>query len=117
MLTRAVWWPPVLWAALILVLTSLPATALPLAAGIPGLDKVAHAALYIVLGVLLAPTAGRAGWLRVLVAVALFAAGDEWHQRWIAGRSAEAGDWIADVAGAAGGLLFQRARSRQENVS
>lgn len=37
--------------------------------------------------------------------VAAFGAADEWHQRFIPGRSTELADWLADSAGAAVGAV------------
>lgn len=97
------WGPAAAWAALILVLTSVP---LPGAApGAPGgADKAAHLFLYGVLGWQVMRGAQRAGGSRrnVLVAVAaamLFAALDEWHQGWLPRREPEMMDWVADVVG------------------
>jgi VanZ family protein len=48
----------------------------------------------------------RAPVLAIAIATA-FGAADEWHQRFIPGRSSELGDWRADSIGAAiGGALF-----------
>ncbi len=102
------WTPPVLWAALILVLTSIPNPDVG-GVGFPGADKLVHAALYLVLGWLAARAAladaprPRMAW--VVVAIALFAAVDELHQLVIAGRSPEVLDWIADMVGAALGVV------------
>jgi VanZ family protein len=55
-----------------------------------------------------ARVAGR--WRAAILAIAIataFGAADEWHQRFIPGRSSELGDWRADSIGAAiGGLAF-----------
>lgn len=119
MSTARRWAPAMLWGAIILVATSLPGAALPSAAGIPGVDKAVHGALYGVLGALVARGIGaKAGsaWIAAGVVVALFAAVDEWHQQWIPGRSADAFDWMADVAGATlGASLSRTALVRREN--
>jgi VanZ family protein len=100
------WIPVVLWAGFILTATSIPNVPAPAA---PGTDKLAHVAMYAVFGVL----ALRAAWhaapsprtlVLTLAAIALFAAVDEWHQRFIPSRSADAVDWLADVAGATLGI-------------
>ena len=100
------WIPVVLWAGFILTATSIPSVPAPAA---PGTDKLAHLAMYAVLGVL----ALRAAWqsapsprtvVLTLAAIAIFAAVDEWHQRFIPSRSADAVDWLADVAGATIGI-------------
>jgi len=65
----------------------------------------------------LAPSSLRA-MLGVLAVVSLFGAADEWHQRYIPGRSSDSFDWVADTVGAAVGVLaFQLARRRRESVS
>lgn len=99
-----------MWAAVILTLTSIPAPDLaPVGAfAFPGADKLVHAGLYGVLGLLLARAVGAAAPRRtlgrVMLGVLAFASLDEWHQRFIPGRSAEVLDVVADVAGAAAGL-------------
>ena len=99
------WLPPVLWAALILVLTSIPAPPVT-PGGIPYLDKVAHFLLYAVQGWLVA-RALRTRRPRLLVGamlgIAAFGALDEWHQQFFA-RSPELLDWIADMIGASVGI-------------
>ncbi len=100
------WGPPAVWAALMLVLTSLPGSALPQVDG-RGLDKLVHLTLYAILGWLATRATEARGvraWRRALAIVAgiaLFAAADEWHQQFIPGRSMELLDWISDTAGAA----------------
>lgn len=109
-MTRRRWIPPIAWAAVILTLTSIPAPDFaPVGAfAFPGADKLVHAGMYGVLGALLARAAGGAApprtLGRLLLGVLLFAVVDEWHQRFIPGRSADALDVVADVAGAAVGF-------------
>lgn len=95
------WWPPLLWAALILTVSSVPARNLP-DVGIS--DKIEHAAAYAVLAALALRSAGlfasAAVWTRVLLAVSAFGAADEWHQRFIPGRQPDVLDWAADSTGA-----------------
>ena len=98
------WIPVVLWAGFILTATSIPSVPAPPGAGA---DKLGHFAMYAVFGFL----ALRAAWdgvprtaVTTFAAVALFAAVDEWHQRFIPTRSAEVADWVADVAGATVGI-------------
>ncbi|HXY31879.1 MAG TPA: VanZ family protein [Gemmatimonadaceae bacterium] len=101
------WVPPLLWAAFILVLTSIPGSMIP-SVGIPNLDKLVHLTLYGVLGLLTARAVWRPGAKRVALTVALgislFGALDEWHQQFIPGRSMEVLDWTADTLGAACGI-------------
>jgi VanZ family protein len=112
------WAPSVIWGAIIMVATSLPGSALPRGPDIPGLDKVVHAGLYGTLGFLvIRAMTGRArpGMAMALAVIALIAAADEWHQQWIPGRSMDAFDWAADVAGATlGATLSLTAQSRRE---
>lgn len=73
-------------------------------------DKVLHFTIYAVFGFLLTRQISedtgrwRAAALAIAIAV-VFAAADEWHQRFIPGRSTELADWIADSVGAAAGAL------------
>ncbi|HJU68679.1 MAG TPA: VanZ family protein [Gemmatimonadaceae bacterium] len=100
------WLPPALWAALILVLTSIPSP--PEApGGIPHLDKVVHFVLYAGLGWLSsrALRTRRPMTLSVLFfSLLAFAAFDEWHQRFFA-RNPGMLDWIADAIGVSAGML------------
>lgn len=112
------WAPSVLWAGGILVATSIPGSALPPMSPFAGADKVVHFAMYGVLAVLvgraIAMGEGRNVWMALAV-IALMAAGDEWHQQWIPGRSADVHDWMADVAGAIVGFTYTyMARPRRE---
>lgn len=112
------WAPSAVWAACILVITSVPASALPPMSPFAGADKLVHASMYALFGILAGRAMVRQGALRIaapLVAIALFAAGDEWHQQLIPGRSADVLDWMADVAGATIGLTYTyMARPRRE---
>ena len=105
-MTARRWLPPALWAALILVLTSIP-TPSEAPGGIPHLDKVVHFALYAGQGWLLSRAlrtrrVGTLAW--ALLGVATFAAFDEWHQQFFA-RDPAILDWVADVIGASVGLM------------
>jgi len=102
------WAPVVVWAAVILISTSLPGQAVP--PGPPGIDKAVHFGAYAVLGVLGVHAAAgmRTAPVRTIVMVLLttaaFAAIDEWHQGFIPGRYPDVADWVADVAGATIGV-------------
>jgi VanZ family protein len=77
----------------------------------PGVDKLVHAGLFLVL----AFTSRWAGIREVLVGVALvgYAAVSEVVQGTdLVGRDASAGDWVADVVGVALGLLLWRSVAR-----
>ncbi len=74
-------------------------------------DKVAHFAAYALLAffaVWVLPWALKAprwygGW--VLVILAIYGAVDEWLQQYVPNRQADLLDWLADVSGAAAGIL------------
>jgi VanZ family protein len=110
--------PPALWAALILLLTSIPNPDVG-SVGFPGADKLVHGTLYLVLGWLVARAAAAdprqrqslSSFMTILAALALFAALDEWHQQWISGRSADVRDWGADLFGAMVGIAGARIRA------
>lgn len=119
------WWPPVLWMAFILVMTSWPRLQVDHIVRFG--DKVAHFGGYLVLSVL----AGRAAFpsrrpsrtgLAIIATVSVLALLDELHQAWIPGRFPDVQDWLADVVGAIGGillasLLFQMAPRRHRSAS
>ena len=104
------WLPPFLWAAFILILTSIPGSHLP---ALPSrdFDKVVHLAIYAVLG-WLATRAWSSGsravaaTLAIVVLISCFGAMDEWHQQFIPQRSMDILDWTADTAGATIGVLL-----------
>jgi len=108
------WVPPVLWAGVIVALSSWPQP--PEFGAPPGTDKVVHGWMYAVLAFLSVRAAwsSRTRWtpwvlaLAVLAGAVLFAAADEWHQRFIPTRSAELFDWLADAVGALVGVAAYR---------
>ncbi len=120
---RRRWLPPVLWAAFILVLTSLPGSVVPDVGNVPsGTDKVLHAAIYAVLAWLLVRVFDPSGldwtkYLLLMLGIAMFAAADEWHQSFIPGREPSFGDWVADVAGAAVGVTIGVLSRRREQYT
>lgn len=83
-------------------------------------DKTGHFLAYAVLGTLVLRATSRARWAGVSIRSAMLAlaisaaygASDEFHQRFVPGRTAAIDDWVADVAGAACaiGLLLIAAR-------
>jgi VanZ family protein len=90
--------------------------------GIPGMDKLAHLLIYLLLGLLFSrayrltfpglavPILFLLAWL----STALYGASDELHQAFVAARSADLLDWFADAAGAAlgAGLHLRLVRRR-----
>ena len=111
------WLPPLLWAAFILILTSIPGSHLPVPPS-RNFDKIVHLAIYGVLGWLTArawPSGSRvtAAALVVVLLISCFGALDEWHQQFIPQRSMDLLDWTADTAGATIGVLLAVATSRK----
>jgi VanZ family protein len=118
------WVPPLLWAVFILVLTSIPGSAVPDVGDVPsGTDKLVHGTIYGILGFLTARALREPGarrpwrhYLLALLGIAVLALLDEWHQTFIPGRDMDLFDWVADVVGAtigmsAGVLLRRRERT------
>jgi VanZ family protein len=100
--------PALLWAALIALMAG--ASELPATPGVPYFDKLAHFAVYAVLGLLLGRgwvVAGRRpAWPWLLLFALLLGVTDELRQAQIPERSAELADWVADALGAATGFLI-----------
>jgi VanZ family protein len=99
------WGPVALYMAAIFYLSSLHQAPLP-----PGVsDKPAHSFGYLGLGLVIARALARGLPPRVtlrqaLIGIALaslYGITDEFHQRFVAGRSADMADWYADSLGAA----------------
>lgn len=117
------WLPPVLWAAFMLILTSLPGDAVPDVGDVPaGTDKLVHVILYAVLGWLTAraishPRYPVRSFAILVLALALFAALDEWHQSFIPGREPHVVDWVADMTGVFIGAGLGARRWRREYAS
>ena len=115
-LTVRRWLPPLLWAGVILFGTSLPQDAIPVQTS--KIDKVLHFSIYTVFSYLLTRQISyttnrwRAAAIAVLIAMA-FGALDEWHQRFIPGRSTEFADWRADSLGAVLGAVACAAIARR----
>jgi len=111
------WLPPTLWAALILILTSIPGSHIPV---LPfrNFDKVVHLTIYGVLGWLTARAwlnGSRATALAFLAigAISFFGAMDEWHQQFIPQRSMDFLDWAADTTGATLGIILALTTTRR----
>jgi VanZ family protein len=100
--------PALIWAAAVWTAGGLEST--PSLPTVRGIDKVAHFVMYGVLGFLLArgwlAMRWRGAWLLPVLIALMLGAADELRQRSVPGRSAEVADWIADVAGAAAGVLI-----------
>ena len=108
------WGPAALWATVLFFLSELQWSggALP-----TGSDKLVHGTLYLILGLSLAwgrrSTGSSVPWVVILLIGVGYGAFDEWHQTFVPGRGAAFGDWVADSAGVALGLvLFSISLSR-----
>lgn len=104
---------------MILGVTSLPASQLPDTSRLPDADKLVHFGLYGVLAFLSVRAArlngNRPSAAHMIATVAVFAALDEWHQRFVPGRTMDLRDWGADVLGAlVGWLVFDVVRKHRE---
>jgi VanZ family protein len=119
------WGPVLIYMAAIFYISSLHQPPLP-----PGVsDKPAHAFGYFGFGVVIARALSRGFPPRITLAQALiglalasfYGITDEFHQRFVPGRSAEIADWYSDSIGSALGLFGCWAwsiisRSRQSAV-
>ena len=109
------WLPPLLWAGVIILATSMPSGLVP--QQVTNFDKAAHFTMYAVLAALLTQhlTDSMSRWRAAAIAIAVaaaFGAIDEWHQQYIPGRSTELADWYADSLGATTGALLVAATRR-----
>ncbi len=109
------WVLPVLYMALIFVISSLEQPPLPM----PEfewltIDKLYHFIEYAILGGLLTRAfvkakpsivPSRFTWHTAAVLSILYGASDEWHQTFVPGRFATIADWVADVLGSIAGVL------------
>ena len=106
------------WMALLFYLSHQPGLDAPML--FPGQDKVFHAAVYALLGLLLLAAQPRKAqgysWRQVGISVliaSLYGLSDEIHQYFVPGRSSEVLDWVADSLGALIGALLLAWLSRK----
>ena len=95
--TRArLWLPVVIWAAVIFAFSSIPSLSTGLGTWDLVLRKLAHGAEFAILGALLYR------WLAsvplAILAGSVYAATDEIHQTFVAGRAGLVTDWVIDTA-------------------
>jgi VanZ like family len=102
------WLPVVLWAGLIFGLSSIPDLGTGLGTWDLVLRKIAHFCEYAVLGALLLRALAREV-LAVAAGIA-YAATDELHQHFVAGRHAAVRDVAIDAAGVLAGVLLLQSR-------
>ncbi len=113
-LSRALslWLPVVAWAGLIFALSSIPDLGTGLGTWDLVLRKLAHAAEYAVLGFLLVRAIGRES--AALALGIAYAASDELHQHFVAGRHGSAVDVLIDAAGVAAGVVAFKTLSNRD---
>jgi VanZ family protein len=106
----------------IVTATSIPGVFIPVV-GFRFADKVVHLCMYAVLGFLMSRamdnstgTTRRRAFLAAFLFCGAMGAADEWHQRYIPGRTAEVADWMADSTGGLVGALTWILRSRHKDV-
>lgn len=76
-------------------------------------DKLAHFFAYGGITLLIGLGFARGAPLQLIVLAGAIGALDEWHQMYVPGRSAGAGDWLTDVAaGVAAAALIEWLRAR-----
>ena len=116
------WIPPVVLMAAIFVLSAQP----DLNSGLGAIDlvgrKLVHFAEYALLAflwwrALVGRTASASAALAALLIASAYAASDEYHQSFVAGRHASAVDWAIDVAGAATAIVAVRRFARARTLS
>jgi VanZ family protein len=90
----------IVWASIIFWLSSSPdgQGGFWLIRAIPYGDKLAHAAAFGLLAILLL-MALRKGWIAIIT-TSLYGLSDEVHQYFVPGRSVDVTDWVADTLGA-----------------
>ena len=116
--------PALVYAALIIGISSIPKLRTP-ELGFIATDKLLHFVEYGVFAFLFYRSfsrlqrlrSGRLVALLTVMFLALFAAGDEYHQRFVRGRVMDEFDFVADIAGGALVTLWlsRRSRSRPGN--
>jgi VanZ family protein len=103
------WGPVIVWAGLIFALSSIPALNSGLGTWDEVLRKCAHVTEYAILGFLLLRAMGRE--VPALLVGIAYAASDELHQHFVAGRHAAVRDVAIDAAGVLAGVLLLQSRT------
>jgi VanZ family protein len=121
--------PPVVWALLIFLESSIPASAIP-ESEIFRWDKLIHLCIYFVFALLIyralsfegvSPKLRSFAAIITVFVIALFGASDEYHQHFVPGRSMDLFDWIADTLGAVlligfqSYLIWRKSRQKSRN--
>jgi VanZ family protein len=104
------WAPPVLWVLVLFVLSQFRSVPSPFQVLIIPSDKIIHFILYFILGGLLAraklKSASHAGNAVLVALGGVYGVLDEWHQSFVPGRTPDAMDWLADMAGVTAGYTL-----------
>ena len=101
--TVSLWLPVIAWATVIFALSSVPHLSSGLGTWDYVLRKCAHVTEYAILGALLMRAVGRE--LPAFLAALAYAASDELHQHFVAGRHPSPVDVAIDAAGITLGLV------------
>ena len=105
------WLPVVIWAGVIFALSSIPSLSSGLGTWDLVLRKLAHAAEFALLALLVWRALGRP--CVALLATVAYAASDEIHQHFVRGRAGTPRDVAIDAAGALVGLSLYRGLRRR----
>jgi len=112
------WWPVILWSGIIFFFSSYPNLNVPKIMKWQHEDKIYHFAEFFVWGLLFLWRSLRLSSFKpgqnpvieriflMLFVGTIFACIDEFHQRWIPGRSFDRYDLFADIAGIAISMVF-----------
>lgn len=112
------WLPPAFWMAFIFLGSSVPGSYMPPLGS--HVDKFMHAVEYFILGYLLvrafynsAPGQGlKKAMIISIIIASLYAASDEWHQRFVSARTQDAFDFVADLIGINIGIFLYTKRGQ-----
>ena len=115
-----IWLAPLIWMALIFIVSGTPSDDLPtVESWDPLLKKGGHMVAYALLTTLwqraleTRRSSRRAAWLALGITL-LYAISDEYHQTFIPGRNGTGLDVLVDMAGALGGLWIWQRAGRQK---
>ncbi len=99
------WFPVILYCCMIFGVSAIPGKAIPEAISFS--DKLIHMSEYAILAVLVARAVSHTSqrrwglmiWVLAVAFVAFYGITDEFHQSFVAGRSSDLTDWLADITG------------------
>jgi VanZ family protein len=113
------WTPVALWMGILYYSSSIPGSDLP-KFNIPNIDKLFHSVEYLILGALIARAfancSDKMSFKLILLLSILIASSygvlDEFHQRFVSGRSPEIFDILSDIIGSLFGALLSIHKER-----